>query len=59
MKYIKFVRSLRKNDIENQNTIDTKNWENKESDLQPEKQNLSMKPSECLPNVLRAETIVR
>ena len=28
-----------------------------ESDLQPAKQNLSMKLSECLPNVLHAETI--
>ena len=37
MKYIKFVRSLGKNDIENQKTIDTINWENKESDLQPAK----------------------
>ena len=57
MKYIKFVRSLGKNDIENQKTIGTINWENKESDLQPAKQNFSMKLSECLPNVLHAETI--
>ena len=57
MKYIKFVRSQGKNDIENQKTIDTLNWENKESDIQPAKQNLSMKLSECLPNVLHAETI--
>ena len=57
MKYIKFVRSLGKNDIENQKNIGTINWENKESDLQPAKQNFSMKLSECLPNVLHAETI--
>ena len=37
MKYIKFVGSLGKNNIENQKTIDTVNWENKESDLQPAK----------------------
>ena len=37
MKYIKFVGSLGKNSIENQKTIDTVNWENKESDLQPAK----------------------
>ena len=57
MKYIKFVISLGKNDIENQKTIDIINWENKESDLQPAKQNLLMKLSECLLNVLHAETI--
>ena len=57
MKYIKFVSSLGKNDIDNQQTIDTINWENKESDLQLAKQNLSMKLSECLPDVLLAETI--
>ena len=45
-------RSQRRNDIENQKTIDTINWENKESDLQPAKQSLSKKLSECLPNVL-------
>ena len=38
MKYIKFVRSLGKNDIENQKAIDTINWENKDSDLPLAKQ---------------------
>ena len=56
MKCIKFVRSLGKNDIENQKTIDTINWEIKESDLQQAKQNLLMKLLECLPNVLHTET---
>ena len=57
MKYIKFVRSLGKNDIKNQNTIDNIHWENNKSDLQLARKNLSMKLSECLPNVLHAETI--
>ena len=37
MKYIKFVRSLGKNDTEKKKTIDTINFENKESDLYPAK----------------------
>ena len=37
MKYIKFVRSLGKNDIKNEKPIKTINWENKVSDLQPAK----------------------
>ena len=57
MNYIQFVRSQENNDIKNQKPNDTINWGNKESDLQPAKQNLSMKVSECLPNVLHAETI--
>ena len=57
MKFIKFVSSLGKNDIDNQKIIDTINWGNKGSDLQLAKQNLSMKLSECLPDVLLAETI--
>ena len=52
--YIKFARSHGKNDIQNQKIIDTTNWENKECDFQPVKQNLSMK---LLPIVLHAETI--
>ena len=48
MKYIKFVRSLGKNDIKNEKPINTINRENKESDLQPTKKNLSIKLSECL-----------
>ena len=57
MKYIKFVRSLGKNDVKNQNTIDNIHWENNKSDLQLARKNLSMKLSECLPNVLHAEII--
>ena len=57
MKYIKFVRSLGKNDIENQKAIDTINWENKDSDLPLAKQNLSVKLLESLRKVLLAETI--
>ena len=57
MKYIKFVRSLGKTDIENQKAIDTINWENKDSDLPLAKQNLSVKLSESLRKVLLAETI--
>ena len=53
MKYIKFVRSLGKN----QKTIDIITWEIKESDLPLAKQNLPMKLLECLPNVLHAEII--
>lgn len=56
------IKSLGKNDIENK-TKQTKhphyNCENKESDLLPEKQNLLMKHSQCLKNVLHAETIER
>ena len=59
MKYIKFVRSLGKSDMENQKTIDTINWENKESDFRPAKLNLSIKLSGCLSNVLQAEIIER
>ena len=57
MKYIKFVRSLGKNDIKNQNTIDNIHWENNKSDLQLARKNLSMKLAECLPNILHAEII--
>ena len=56
------IKSLGKNDIEKK-TKKTKHWhyncENKESDLQPAKQNLLMKHLECLTNVLHAETIER
>ena len=57
MKCIKFVRSLGKNDIKNQSTIDNINWENYESDFQLARKSLSLKLLECWPNVLRAETI--
>ena len=56
MNYIKFVRSQGKKDVENHETINTINWKNEDSGLQPAKQNLSMKLSECLLNVLHAET---
>lgn len=62
IKCIKLIKSLGKNDIEIK-TKQTKdphyNCENKESDLLPEKQNLLMKHSQCLKNVLHAETIER
>ena len=45
--------------MENQKTIDTINWENKESDLRPAKLDLSIKLSGCLSNILQAEIIER
>lgn len=62
IKCTKLIKSLGKNDIEKK-TKKTKHWhyncENKESDLQPAKQNLLMKHSQCLKNVSHAETIER
>ena len=57
MNCIKLVRSLQKNHIKNQSTIDNINWENYESDFQLGRKSLSLKLLECWPNVLRAETI--
>ena len=48
---------LKKKDIDAQKTIDIEDWGRRENKLQQAKENLSIKLSEYLPNLIHAQTI--